>query len=147
MEDRWPLHILRFKGLGVELNIWIYWLLNILRSEVKSQTGQMNIMTSQYFENPFLDIHQTLYTVHLTKLITLMGFEQLDASIWKFKGETGHKIVLTTQYLDNPLLDGHQILYTGTSWLLDDPWFKGQTGHRNIILTTQYLDNPLFHGH
>jgi hypothetical protein len=72
----------------------------------------MNILTIQYLENPLLDRHQTLYTVHLEELITLMGFE-VNAS--EVKGQTGHKKVLTAQYLDVPLLDGHQILYTGTS--------------------------------
>jgi ribosomal protein S24E len=77
----------------------------------KSQTEYMNILTTQYLENPLLGRHQTFYTVHHKKLITLMGYE-VNAS--KVKGQTGHKKVLTAQYLDNPLLDGHQILYTGT---------------------------------
>jgi hypothetical protein len=42
MKSRWP------------------WL--ILRSKVKVQTGHMNILTTQYLENPLLDRHQTLYT-------------------------------------------------------------------------------------
>jgi hypothetical protein len=64
----------------------------------------MNILTTQYFESPLLDRNQTLKTVHLKELITLMGYEVNAA---KVKGQTGHKKVLTTQYLDNPLLDGH----------------------------------------
>jgi hypothetical protein len=78
----------------------------VQRSKVKGQTGHMNILTTQYLENPFLDRHRTLRTVHLKELITLMGFEVNDS---KVKGQTGHKKVLTTQYLDNPLLDGHKI--------------------------------------
>jgi hypothetical protein len=64
----------------------------------------MNILTAQYLENPFLDRHQSLYTVHFKDLITLMGFEI------KGQDQTGHKKVLTAQYLDNPLLNEHQML-------------------------------------
>jgi hypothetical protein len=74
----------------------------------------MKILTSQYLENPFLDRHHTLYTVHLKEFITFMSFE-VNAS--KFKGQTGHKKVLTAQYLGNPLLVGHQILYAGASYM------------------------------
>jgi hypothetical protein len=79
--------------------------------EVKGQTGHRNILTTHYLENSFLDRHQTLYTVHLKELITLMGFEVNGQS----QNGPGHKEVLAAQYLDNPLLDGHQLLYTGTS--------------------------------
>jgi hypothetical protein len=48
--------------------------------EVKSQPGNMNILTTQYLYNPFLDRHQTLDTVHLKELITLMGFEVNERS-------------------------------------------------------------------
>ena len=54
--------------------------------EIKGQTGDMNIPSSQYLENSFFDRHQTLHTLHLKELITLMGFE-VNAS--KFKGQTG----------------------------------------------------------
>jgi hypothetical protein len=41
--------------------------------EVKGQTLHMNILTTQYPYNPFLDRPQTLYTVQIKELITLMG--------------------------------------------------------------------------
>ena len=55
--------------------------------KVKSQTGHMKILTTQYLENPFHEV----------------------------KGLTAHKKVMTAQCLDNPFLNGHQILYTSTS--------------------------------
>jgi hypothetical protein len=64
--------------------------------KVKGQTGHMNILNTQYLENPFFDRHQTLYTVHLKELITLMGFE---VNVLKVKGQTGHKKVLSAQYV------------------------------------------------
>jgi hypothetical protein len=45
----------------------------ILRSNVKGQTGHINILTTQYLENPFLERHQNLYTVHLKDLIKFYG--------------------------------------------------------------------------
>jgi hypothetical protein len=66
--------------------------------------SHMNILTTQYLENPFLDRHQTLYTVHFKELITLVGFE---VNVSNVKGQTGHRNMLTTQYLENTLLEGH----------------------------------------
>jgi hypothetical protein len=47
----------------------------ILRLKIKGQTGYENILTTHYLENPLLDRHQTLYTVYLKELMTIMDFE------------------------------------------------------------------------
>jgi hypothetical protein len=122
--NQWPLFIL--KSVRVNLDIWIYWPLNILRllcwmgikfetlvylksrwwllilkSKVKGRNDYKNIiLTAQYLKNPLLDKHQNRYP---EESITPLDYEVkvkyqtiLDVRIY-FK---------IAQYHENLLLDG-----------------------------------------
>jgi hypothetical protein len=96
----------------------------------------MNILITQYLENPLLDRLQTLWTSTSWKV---------DDHYWFWGQEsTGHMNILTTQYLYIPFLDRHQTLYTVhlkellTLWVL--------RSKVKLDITAQYL-NPLLDGY